>query len=49
MITLTIFQCQHNLPQDFRKVSPQTVIAEVVLGFLSLTIEVVSFDPEKGW
>lgn len=31
------------------EVSPITVIPEVVLGFLSLTIEVVSFDPEKGW
>lgn len=31
------------------EVSPITVIPELVLGFLSLTIEVVSFDPEKGW
>lgn len=31
------------------EVSPITVIPEVVLGFLSLTIEVVSFAPEKGW
>lgn len=30
-------------------VSPITVIPELVLGFLSLTIEVDSFDPEKGW
>lgn len=31
------------------EVSPVTVIPELVLGFWSLTIEVVSFDPEKGW
>lgn len=31
------------------EVSPITVMPEVVLGFLSLTIEVVSFDLEKGW
>lgn len=31
------------------EVSPITVIPELVLGFLSLTIEVDSFDPEKGW
>lgn len=30
-------------------VSLITVIQELVLGFLSLTIEVDSFDPEKGW
>lgn len=30
-------------------VSPITVIPELVLGFLTLTIEVDSFDPEKGW
>lgn len=31
------------------EVSPITVMPEVVLGFSSLTIEVVSFDLEKGW
>lgn len=36
-------------PTGLQEVSPLTVIPELVLGFLSLTIEVDSFDPEKGW